>query len=379
MKRLLCFAVLLVLPLSGQNLFKQFQYVTVEGNVVEQSGAPVADCFVEIRVLSNQKAREEGTAVVGTSPTAGSGEGDVYTLGTDSWNVNDLDKAGWAETDENGHYRIQGIPTPGSYVLVVKGMAGYKKTQMPLRIDSNSGEVITVKDLVLDKQVEIDSKTRKLLKQADKALKANQLDEAESVLLEVDSYRQDLASVYVSLGNIYVIQKKMEQAYNNYAKAFELGERNETLCFAAAELAFSASRFDEAASYLEAVLDRDPESPKALYMAGLCRYNLQHFPEASKLFDRYMAVQGGKSSEPTFLYVYGMTELALKDQKKATKLLYAAYVNGYHGDPIFMKTLAGALLADQQDDKAKAVLEKLLTTYDDFDGREEAQKLLESL
>ena len=114
-------------------------------------------------------------------------------------------------------------------------------------------------------------------------------------------------------------------------------------------------------------------------MAGLCRYNLQHFPEASKLFNRYMAVQGGTSSEPTFLYAYGMTELALKDQKKAAKLLYAAYVNGFQGDPVFMKTLVGILLAENQNEKAKAVLEKLLTTYDSFDGRAEAQKLLESM
>ena len=72
-------------------------------------------------------------------------------------------------------------------------------------------------------------------------------------------------------------------------------------------------------------------------------------------------------------------KLALKDQKKAAKLLYAAYVNGFQGDPVFMKTLVGILLAENQNEKAKAVLEKLLTTYDTFDGRAEAQKLLESM
>ncbi len=360
MRKFLILLMLGVLPLSAQNLFQDFEYVTVTGTVVTPAGDPVVDCNVELRIVS------QGGLGVG-----------VLTSG--SRDTTRMKKAGWARTDENGTYKIDGVPVPGSYVVVVKGVKGYKQTQMPVRIDEGTGDAYDAGKLVLEKFKDIDAKTKKLLKKASKALEEGKLDEAETLLKEADARTPELPEVYVSLGNIDLKKKDYKGAYANFKKAFDLGERKPELSRIAAQMAFQFQKFDEALEFLGVVLEADPEDLNSTYLAGVSAYNLQNFELAQKYFQTYLDGKGGVSRDVNFLYVFGMTELALDNLEAATKYLHEAYRFGWKADVGFMKTLANAYIKLDENEEAKAVLKELLDKYPEFEGREQAEKVYESL
>lgn len=382
MKKVLFFAMILTVPLLGQQkLYQQFDYVSVEGKVITRGGNPVAGCLVELRELVYGGVTEHSTDTMTGSGviSAGWGRSNVGAVSTDSRNVDNLKKIGWARTDSGGHYKMDGIPAPGNYVLIVKGQKGFKKTQMPLRVDRPVGDILHAHDLILDKFIDIDRKTRKKLTKAEKLLKAGKLDDAEKLLNEVKAEYQDLSSVYVSLGNIYLKKKDYGNAYQSLAKAFRLGEQNPGLCMTAAKIAFSSHKFSETLPYLKAVLDRNPDHLNALYLSGVCHYNQHQFKEAKGYFDRYMKIKKGSSKEVSFLYVYGMTEMALKHNEEAAEYLDLAYKGGLKADAGYLKNLAGLYLSVKNKKAAKRVLGELLEKFPRFKGREESRKVYDSL
>jgi len=359
MRKLLILLLVAVMPLSAQTMFQDFNYVTVTGTVVTPDNKPVVACNVELRTLSQ--------GGMGT---------DVLSSG--SRNTTDLDKAGWGRTDENGVYRIDGIPAPGSYVIVVKGVKGYKQGQKPLRIDEGADEIDAGK-LILQKFKDLDSKTKKLLKKAGKSLSSGNIDEAEKLLKEVDARTPDLPEVYVSFGNIYIKRKNYPAAYDAFRKAFDLGERNPDLCRTTAKMAFQFQKFDEALDFLDVVIADDAKDLNSVYLAGVCAYNLKDFNRAEGYFEQYLEGKGGQSSDVNFLYVFGMTELALEKMEPATTYLHSAYRLGFKADVTFLKTLANAYISLDRKDEAKAVLKDLLDKYPNFLGREQAQKVYDSM
>jgi len=382
MRNLLLFVAILTVPLLGQKLYQQFDYVSIEGKVMTRGGNPVADCMVELRELvSGGVSEHSGDALGGNSSSIspGWGRSNVASVSTDSRNVENLKKVGWAKTDKNGHYKMEGIPVPGDYVLIVKGQKGFKKTQMPLRIDKAVGDLFHVQDLILDKFIELDRKTRKKLAKADKFLKAGKADDAEKLLIEVKGQYPDLSSVYVSLGNIYLKKKDYANAYQSLGKAFQLGEQNPGLCMTMARLSFSKHQFDQTLIYLKPILSQKPDNLSAVYLSGVCHYNLHQFKEAKAFFDRYRNQQKKYLNEVNFLYVYGMTEMALKHNVKAAEYLNLAYTKGLKADAGYLKNLAGLYLSTNNKKDGKRILGDLLTKFPQFEGREEAQKVFDSL
>ncbi len=344
----------------AQDLYKNFDYVTVTGKVVTRSGDPVLKCLVEIRTVSQ-------------------GGSEVDVMGTGSRNVSNLDKAGWGRTDEKGYYSIKGIASPGSYLVVVKGVKGFKKTQIPLRVDSGDSKLVTVQTLVLDKFQDIDSKTRKLLKKSGILLKKGDMDGAEKLLLEANSRNANLSQVHVSLGNIYLKKKKYNDALSEFTKAFELGDRNPALCMTSAKIAFSMKKFSESADFADAFLESKPEDLMGLYVAGISHFNLKKFKEAEPYFAKYAEIKGAENHDVNFFYVYGMTENALGHYDKAAEFLNEAYRNGWKANPAFLEILANAYLKQNKKDKAKFILKELLEKFPKFDGRKMAEETYNSL
>ncbi len=385
MKRLLIVValVLLVIPVTGQNLFKQFEFVTVEGRVMSRGGQPIVDCLVEIRTLSNQSTlsspKSPADGPTGGAVPAGWGASDIGVVESGSYDISRLEKAGWGRTDAEGRYSISGISVPGSYILVVKGVDGFKNAQMALRVDKPRGETLKVHDLTLDPFVEIDGATKKLLKKADKALQANELEEAEDLLKQAAQNMPNLASVHVSLGNVYLKKKNAKGAYEAFQKAFELGEQNPELSALLARFAFQNQDFDLATVYVNGVLSAKPDDVQALYLGGVANYNLQNFEQAADMFGKYEAIRGDISKDVNLLYVYGMAEFTLKQYEKAAELLHTAYRNGWKADVPFMKTLANAYVMQNKNEEAKAILGELLEKFPQFDGREGVEDIYNKL
>jgi len=355
-------AILLVTVISalGQNLYQKFDYVTVTGKVMSRGGDPVVKCLVEIRTVNQ-------------------GGSEVDVIGTGSRNVSKLDKAGWGRTDEKGIYSIKGIPSPGSYLLVVKGVKGFKKTQMPISVDSGHGKVITVKTLILDKYQDIDSKTRKLLKKSSRLLKKGDLDGAEKLLLEANDRNANLSEVHVSLGNIHLKKKNYKSALAEFSKAFDLGDKNPTLCMTSAKIAFSMKDFNQSAEFIDVFLESNPKDLMGLYLGGLSHFNMKQFKKAEPYFSKYSEIKGAENHDVNFLYVYGMTEDALGHYGNAADLLSKAYKNGWRASPAFLKTLANAYLKQNKKSEAKVILKELLEKFQQFDGRKMVEETYNSL
>jgi hypothetical protein len=355
-------AILLVTVISamGQNLYQKFDYVTVTGKVVSRGGDPVINCMVEIRTVSQ-----------------GGSESDVISTG--SRNVSKLDKAGWGRTDEKGIYSIKGIPSPGSYLVVVKGAKGFKKAQIPVSVDSGKGKVVKINDLILDKYQDIDSKTRKLLKKSSNLLKKGDLDGAEKLLLEANSRNANLSEVHVSLGNIRLKRKDYKGALSEFSKAFDLGDKNPTLCMTSAKIAFSMKDFNKSAEFIDVFLESNPKDLMGLYLGGLSHFNMKKFKEAEPYFKKYAEIKGSDNHDVNFLYVYGMTEDALGHYGNAADLLNKAYKNGWRANPAFLKTLANAYLKQNKKAEAKVILKDLLGKFPEFNGRKMTEDTYNSL
>ncbi len=368
------------LPAQSQNLYKQFEYVSIEGRVVTRSGQPVKDCLVELRTLSNQQPEygvKSGNSS-GSMPT-GWGASDIGVVGTASYDVSGLEKAGWDRTDENGYYKIDGVPSPGSYVLVVKGMKGFKKTQMPMRVDKPRGDLLKVQDLVLDPYREVDNAVEKLLEKAQKAIDGGDLVEAENLLTEAEGKGNDVPDVFVMQGNVFVKQRKWEQALAAYGKAIELGDHSEQLCRTAGQIAFQLKEFDQSMKYVGTALEASPEDPMLVYLMGVSAYNAKEFSVAEQYLQQYYEMQDGKTSDVGFLYVFGMTELEMGQQDRAAQFLNEAYQNGLDADVNFLKTLAMLYIQQEKDAEAKKILNDLLEKFPEFEGREKVAKLAEKL
>ncbi len=353
-------SLITIISVLGQNLYQKFDYVTVTGKVLTRSGEPVQKCLVEIRTVSQ-------------------GGSEVDVIGTGSRNVSSLGKAGWGRTDEKGMYSIKGIPSPGSYLVVVKGVKGFKKTQTPLSIGSGQSKLITVQTLVLDKYQDIDSKTRKLLKKGSKLLKKGDMDGAEKLLLEANSRNANLSQVHVSLGNIYLKKKKYNDALAEFTKAFELGEKSPALCMTSAKIAFSMKKFSQSVEFVDAFLESNPKDLMGLYVGGISHFNMKQFKEAEPYFAKYAKIKGVKNHDVNFLYVYGITEDALGHYENAGELLNKAYRNGWRASPSFLKILANDYLKQNKKSEAKAILKELLKKFPEFDGRKIAEETYKSL
>ncbi|PJB79831.1 MAG: hypothetical protein CO090_04805 [Acidobacteria bacterium CG_4_9_14_3_um_filter_49_7] len=344
----------------GQNLYQKFDYVTVTGKVMSRGGDPVVNCMVEIRTVSQ-------------------GGSEVDVIGTGSRNVSKLNKAGWGRTDEKGIYLIKGIPSPGRYLVVVKGAKGFKKTQIPVSVDSGQGKAVTVNTLVLDKYQDIDSKTRKLLGKSSKLLKKGDLDGAEKLLLEANARNGNLSEVHISLGNIHLKKKNYKDALTEFTKAFDLGDKSPALCMTSAKIAFSMKRFKESAEFIDAFLESNPKDLMGLYVGGISYFNMKKFKEAEPYFKRYADIKGSENHDVNFLYVYGMTEDALGHYESAADLLNKAYQNGWRASPVFLETLANAYLKQKKKAEAKVILKELLEKFPEFDGRKIAEDTYNSL
>lgn len=368
------------LPAQSQNLYKQFEYVSIEGRVVTRAGQPVADCMVELRTLSNQQPEygERAGNSSGAMPT-GWGASDIGVVGTESYDVSGLKKAGWDRTDANGYYKIEGIPSPGSYVLVVKGQEGFKKTQMPMRVDKPRGEVLKARDLILDSYGEKEKAVEKILAKAQDAINQDDLVQAERLLDEAEAKSAQVPNLFVMKGNVSVKQRNWEAALDAYDKAYTLGEQNEQLCRTAAQIAFQLTKFDQTMKFVECALASTAEDAGLVYLMGVSAYNAREFSVAEQYLQQYYEMTDGKADDVSFLYVFGMTELEMGQQDRAAEFLHKAYRNGLKADVNFMKTLAMLYIQQDKDAEAKEILNDLLEKFPEFEGREKVARLAETL
>ncbi len=112
------------------------------------------------------------------------------------------------------------------------------------------------------------------LKQYDKAI-----EEFEFVLGKLEEERGDLegnetaASVYASLGELYMDKEDFEKAKDYFEKSIAIDPSNYALSYNVAEILFNSNNIDEAIHYYKLAAEIKPEWPKSYLKLGYCYLN----------------------------------------------------------------------------------------------------------
>ena len=112
------------------------------------------------------------------------------------------------------------------------------------------------------------------LKQYDKAI-----EEFEFVLEKLKEEKDDLegnetaASIYSSLGELYMDKNDFEKAKEYFEKSITIDPSNHALSYNVAEILFNSNKIDEAIHYYELTAEIKPEWPKSYLKLGYCYLN----------------------------------------------------------------------------------------------------------
>jgi tetratricopeptide (TPR) repeat protein len=112
------------------------------------------------------------------------------------------------------------------------------------------------------------------LKQYDKAI-----EEFEFVLGKLEEEKGDLegnemvASVYASLGELYMDKEDFEKAKDYFEKSIAIDPSNYALSYNVAEILFNSNNIDEAIHYYKLTAEIKPEWPKSYLKLGYCYLN----------------------------------------------------------------------------------------------------------
>lgn len=112
------------------------------------------------------------------------------------------------------------------------------------------------------------------LKQYDKAV-----EEFEFVLEKLKEEKVDLegnetaASIYASLGELYMDKNDFEKAKEYFKKSITIDPSNYALSYNVAEILFNSNNIDEAIHYYKLTAEIKPEWPKSYLKLGYCYLN----------------------------------------------------------------------------------------------------------
>lgn len=127
------------------------------------------------------------------------------------------------------------------------------------------------------------------LKEYDKAI-----EEFEYVLDRLQKDHKDLqgnktaASIYASLGELFMDQGKREEAKEYFEKSINIDPSNQILAYNVGELLFNSGRIDEAISYYKISIDIDPKWSRSYLKLGYCYLNKAEFKTALDYFKKFI-------------------------------------------------------------------------------------------
>jgi tetratricopeptide (TPR) repeat protein len=168
-------------------------------------------------------------------------------------------------------------------------------------------------------------------------------DEAEDALKEALNKGVSDASIYASLGYLFVLQKKYTEAIKNYTIAIEKAPKNDLYKFYLAAALDRLGKKDEAIKMLEDIVSASPDFPEVYNYLGYL------YAEEGKKLDRAITlIQKALARDPEngayidslgwAYYKKGMFDEALQQLRKAAEHLPDdAIVRAHLGDAYFAK------------------------------------------
>jgi len=346
----------LLLPAVGQGLraqeepqrYMDFDRISIWGHVYDESRNPLAGIKVEIRLAYDAQAgRPE---IMGASDIQDYvWQNLVSTVGSGVF--------AWAESDETGLYRINGVPDTGAYFLLVRHAETYLQTQVPVIVHKTGAKELEA-DVVLRARPETAAKpvSKEALQKIAKAkedMAAKKIDKAIGDLEDALEIEPEFAEAHYNLGILLRQKGKIDEAVIHFSKAVEFQADYKLALFALGETLQAQKNYAQSNTHLEAYLklseaDASPATARAHELAGTNCFNLQQPKEAIRHFSR--AIEIDPQVSPNAYLLLANSYVIDRDGPAAIKV-YRKYIELYPEAPNI--------------EQAKVILEKLESMYPD--------------
>lgn len=126
--------------------------------------------------------------------------------------------------------------------------------------------------------------SRSLLRQAEKAIARDKIDEAERLLIQAITVAPEAHDIRAELAKLYLTSQRYPKAEAMYK---ELLQRCDDVSFHAnlGLSCFQQMKYAEAYKSYQAALAHDPKNPERLASLGRAAMAVQHYQEAASLFE----------------------------------------------------------------------------------------------
>lgn len=346
----------LLLPAAGRGLraqeepqrYMDFDRISIFGRVYDESRNPLAGIKVEIRLAYDAQAgRPE---IMGASDIQDYvWQNLVTTVGSGVF--------AWAESDETGLYRINGVPDTGAYFLVVRHAEAYLQTQVPVIVHKTGAKELEA-DIVLRARHASEAKpvSKEALKKVAKAkedMAAKKIDKAIGDLKEAIEIEPEFAEAHYNLGILLRQKGKIDEAVIHFTKAVEFQPDYKLALFALGETLQAKKEYAPSNTHLETYLklvegDASPATARAHELAGTNSFNLQQPKQAIRHFTR--AIEINPQIGPNAYLLLANSHVIERDGPAAIKV-YRKYIELYPEAP--------------NNEQVKVILEKLESMYPD--------------
>ena len=328
-----------------QDLYINFDKISVLGHVFDESQQPLGGIKVEIRLAyDGQRKKPE---IMGAAELQENVWEFLYrTLGTNVF--------GWAETDKEGFYQINGVPRPGAYFLLVRHTEDYLQTKAPIIIHASGAKEFEV-DLILRERGSpsktISKEAMGEIAAAKEAVAGKNLDKAVKHFRKAIEIEPEFAEAHYNLGILLRQKGKVEVAKEHFLSAIEYQEDYPLALFSLGEILHAQKKYARSNQYLIKYLENlEPEKNRttalAHYMAGANYFNLRKADKAIPYLSQALELEP-KINPNAYLFLAN-SYVFERDGENAIKC-YRKFIELYPDAPNIQQV--------------KAILEKLESMY----------------
>ncbi|UCC38695.1 MAG: tetratricopeptide repeat protein [Candidatus Aminicenantes bacterium] len=326
-------------------MYMNFDKISIWGHVYNEGQLPLAGIKVEIRLAYDSQRKQP--EIMGASDIQSHVWDFLYkSLGSDVF--------AWAESNEEGLYRINGIPRPGAYYLQVRHAEDYLQTKVHVIIDKTGAKEFEADVILRARKSAVPPVSKEALEEIAKAKEANaanDTDEAIEHLKKAIEIEPEFAEAYYNLGILLRVKREIDDAIAYFIKAVEYKENYGLALFALGETLHAKKKYAQSNPYLVKYLEvageeKNGTKAQAHYLAGTNYLNLKKAKRAIIHLSKAIELKPGINPN-AYIFLANSCVMA-RDGENAIKN-YKKYMELYPDAPNI--------------EQVKTILEKLKSMY----------------
>lgn len=331
--------------------YLDFDRIVIKGHVYNENQQPLAGIRVEIRLAYN--VHQKRPEIMGAADIQDyAWEYLLNTIGTDVF--------AWAETDEEGFYRITGVPRPGAYFLLVRYSEDYLQTKVPAIIHKTGAKEFEADIILRVRKSSIKPMSKKALKEiaaAKEAVANKKLDKAIKHFQKAIEIEPEFSEAHYNLGILLRQKGKVDEAVEHFIKAIERHENYQLALFALGEILQVQKKYSQSNLYLMKHLEiseseESKTTAQAHYLVGINYFNLKQAKKA--ILHLFKAIEVEPGIHPNAYILLANSYVIERDGENAIKT-YRKFMELYPDAPNIeqVKTILKKLASMYTEEKKK--------------------------